>query len=77
MQGAGVVLLVSLWWLEAQLCSRDAVQEGDTVLALHMDRFASHVLTTYPLLVLLLTLGLTATDITGECCISHLVSWLH
>ncbi|XP_023717611.1 lachesin isoform X3 [Cryptotermes secundus] len=29
-----------------------------------MDRFASHVLTTYPLLILLLTLGLTATDIT-------------
>lgn len=29
-----------------------------------MARFASHVLTTYPLLCLLLTLGLTATDVT-------------
>jgi hypothetical protein len=63
--------LASLWSLDAQLDSRDAVREGTAVLALLMARFASHVLTTYPLLCLLLTLGLTATDVTGEYCFSH------
>jgi hypothetical protein len=58
------------------LGSRDAVREGTAVLALLMARFASHVLTTYALLFLLLTLGLTATDVTGEYCFSRIM-WNH